>query len=348
MSYTTQTFCVILRETSRRGRAVFGELVIAYLFLAGVGAGGTAAASLADLFVVRDPFGEGAKPDVAEKAPAERLIALVFVVSGGAMVLGAACLALDLGRLDRVIALFLSPPTTLMNLGAWAVTLLAGTATALALVRVMYVPAVGRGVVAALEVVAIALAIVVAAYAGLLLRTLTGVRLWSSVWVPVLFVLSAASCGCALMLAAALFFRSDRTVALLASRAARADAVVIVFEAVAGAFFLAFVLGGDHPGAQASGASLMEGSAALPWWVGFVACGISVPLIVEAVCLVRDRWQTGARSFPAIALALSGVLVLVGAMGLRTAVVDAGVHRDLELQEPQAALEREDVNTWLN
>lgn len=327
---------------------MFGELVIAYLFLAGVGAGGAVAASLADLFVVREPFGAGAKPDVAEKAPAERLVALVFVVSCGAMVLGAACLALDLGRLDRLLALFLSPPMTLMNLGAWAVTLLTVAAAALALVRVLYLPGVRRGAVVALEVAAVALAIVVAVYAGLLLRTLTGVRLWSSVWVPALFVLSAASCGCALVLAAALFFRGDRTVALLASRAARVDAAIVALEAVAGALFLAFVLGSEHPGVQVSGASLMEGNAALPWWVGFVACGIVVPLVVEAVCLVRDRWQTGTRSFPAAALALSGVLVLVGALGLRAAVVDAGAQRDLELQEPRVALEREDVTAWSN
>ena len=32
---------------------------------------------------------------------------------------------------------------------------------------------------------------------GLLLQTLSGVRLWSSPWVPALFALSAASCGCA-------------------------------------------------------------------------------------------------------------------------------------------------------
>ena len=73
-----------------------------------------------------------------------------------------------------------------------------------------------------------------------------------------------------------------------------------------------------------------------------------VPLVVEAVCLVRDRWQTGTRSFPAVALAWSGVLVLVGALGLRAAVVDAGAQRDLELQEPRVALEREDVTAWSN
>ena len=40
---------------------MFGELVADYLFLAGVGAGGIAAASLADLLFVRAPFGAAAE-----------------------------------------------------------------------------------------------------------------------------------------------------------------------------------------------------------------------------------------------------------------------------------------------
>lgn len=37
---------------------MFGELVAAYLFLAGVGAGGIAAASLADLLFVKAAFAD--------------------------------------------------------------------------------------------------------------------------------------------------------------------------------------------------------------------------------------------------------------------------------------------------
>ena len=103
---------------------MFGELVTAYLFLAGVGAGGVAAASVADLLFVREPFGADVVPDFAEKRPAERLVAGVLALSCGALALGAGCLAADLGRADRVLSLFLAPPVTLMNLGAWAVALL--------------------------------------------------------------------------------------------------------------------------------------------------------------------------------------------------------------------------------
>lgn len=268
---------------------MFGELVTAYLFLAGVGAGGVAAASVADLLLVREPFGADVVPDFAEKRPAERLVAGVLALSCGALALGAGCLAADLGRIDRVLSLFLTPPATLMNLGAWAVALLTVLAAALALARFLYLPWADRRAVVVAEVVACGLAVVVAVYAGLLLQTLTGVRLWSTPWVPVLFVLSAASCGCALLMAGALFAEGDEGVRKVAQAAARADAVVIVAEVAAAAGFLAFVAGSDHAGVEASAASLLCGPAALPWWVGFMACGLAAPLAVEVGCLVRER-----------------------------------------------------------
>ena len=361
---------------------MFGELVTAYLFLAGVGAGGVAAASLADLLLVREPFGADVVPDFAEKRPCERLVAGVLAFSCGALALGAGCLAADLGRIDRVLSLFLTPPVTLMNLGAWAVALLTVLAAALALVRFMYLPWADRRAVVVAEVVACGLAVVVAVYAGLLLQTLAGVRLWSTPWVPVLFVLSAASCGCALLMAGALFAEGDEGVRKVAQAAARADAVVIVAEVAAAAGFLAFVAGSDHAGVEASAASLLHGPAALPWWVGFVACGLAAALAVEVGCLVRGHGRSRsaakavAKAYPAAALALAAALVLVGALGLRAAVVEAGAQRPLELQEAEApasvpseneeaaglrsapsaeesggegsATEREDVTLWSN
>ena len=271
---------------------MFGELVTAYLFLAGVGAGGVAAASVADLLFVHEPFGAD------------------------------------------------------VNLGAWAVALLTAVAAALALARFLYVPWLRRCAMVVAETIACGLAVVVAVYAGPLLQTLSGVRLWSSPWVPALFALSAASCGCALLMAGALFVEGDGSVRKAVRSAARVDVVVIVAEAVAAAGLLAFALGSDHAGVRASATSLMHGPAALPWWAAFVA------------------------------LALAAALVLVGALGLRAAVVEAGAQRPLELQEAEApasvpseneeaaglrsapsaeksggegsATEREDVTLWSN
>ncbi|WP_304425763.1 NrfD/PsrC family molybdoenzyme membrane anchor subunit [uncultured Adlercreutzia sp.] len=329
---------------------LFGELVIAYLFLAGLGAGGTVAASLADLLLVREPFGAAARP-YDGKTPAERLVALVFAASLGAVGLGIACLVLDVGRTDRVLALFLAPRLSVMVVGAWALAALGAALAALTLARFLYLPWVPRRAVAVLEVAACVAAVVVAVYAGLLLQMNAGVRLWSTPWVPVLFVLSAASCGCALMLACGLFVGGDGAVARIARAAVGADAAVIALEVVAAAFFLAFVLESDHPGVEASAASLMGGVAALPWWIGFGVCGIVAPLAIEGAYLVR-RWAAHQRGWglgalgaasmaarspaAAWALALSAALVFAGSAGLRAAIVEAGAQRPLELQPVSA------------
>lgn len=362
---------------------MFGELVIAYLFLAGLGAGGAAAASLADLLLVRESFGAAAEL-YEGKAPAQRMIALVFAASLGALSLGAACLLLDVGRLDRVLTLFLAPQPTVMVVGAWALTLLGAILAVLTLARFLYLPWLPRNVVVVLEIAVCVLAAVVAVYAGLLLQANVGVRLWATPWLPVLFALSAASCGCALVLATALFVPEDDQTARLMGLAARIDAVVIGGEVLVAMLFLARAATSAHPGLQASAALLTDGDAALSWWVGFVLCGLVLPLGIEAVWMIR-RWRSrraaaeapqpwdipaappALRSRPVDAvwpMALAAALVLVGAAGMRTAVVEAGQQRPLELQAveapaptadedggPQAPAtqeEREDASTWLS
>ncbi len=337
---------------------MFGELIAAYLFLAGTGAGGIAAASLADLIVVRAPFGPGASPSVAEASPAERLAAFTLAASWGALALGTGCLMADLGRIDRVLALFLAPAPTLMNLGAWALAALLVVGAAVALARFLYLPWLVRRTMTALEAVAVALAAVVAVYAGLLLQMLPGVRLWASPAVPVLFVLSAASCGCAVVVDAALFVEHDGEGGRLVRRVLAVDIVVVVAEMAAAAWFLGAALASDHPGVAVSAESLLHGSAALSWWVGFGLCGLLVPLVAEMVLGLRGRSRHGiggldGRPLAAsrsgapvpdtpsatapvapVTLAVLAACVLVGGIGLRGAVVDAGAHRPLELQDP--------------
>lgn len=183
-------------------------------------------------------------------------------------------------------------------------------------------------------------------------------------------------------MAGALFVEGDGSVRKAVRSAARVDVVVIVAEAVAAAGLLAFALGSDHAGVRASATSLMHGPAALPWWAAFVACGLAAALAVEVGCLVRGHGRSrsaakaGAKAYPTAALALAAALVLVGALGLRAAVVEAGAQRPLELQEAEApasvpseneeaaglrsapsaeksggegsATEREDVTLWSN
>lgn len=340
---------------------MFGELIPAYLFLAGTGAGGVAAASIIDLVFARIPFGLTAVTRPFDGRPLDRLISLVFAASVGALVLGVACLMVDLGRVDRIFSLFFPPVFTLMSLGTWALTALLAVVGILTLQCFLYLSNLKRPFATVLEIFAIMLACVVALYAGLLLQGLAGVRLWTSFWVPVLFVLSAASCGCALVIGCALFVDLDREVTVVVRRVLSLDVVVIVLELAAATVFLGNAVGANHPGVVASTENLLHGKAALSWWCGFVLCGVLLPLCAEVVLLLRERIclrreslrvpnKNGKRFVKTLSpankpnftmdsiasswiLAALAALVLVGGVGLRWAVVEAGEQRPLELQE---------------
>ena len=70
---------------------------------------------------------------------------------------------------------------------------------------------------------------------------------------------------------------------------------------------------------SAAFASLMDGALSIPFWIGFVACGIVLPFIAEMILLFAGR---GALASTAAVLA---VLVLVGGLCLRISIVACGV-----------------------
>lgn len=315
---------------------MFGALTVGYLFLGGAGAGAIVVGCMLDLVAVRAPFGTDARVSVDEAPPVERVASFTLLAGFAALVLGTLCLIIDLGRIDRVLALFLNPSLTYLTVGSYALAVLVLCGAFLALVRFVYLPSVPRSAVVAVEAVAAAVGTVVALYTGLLLQGLGAVALWKSPLLPVMFVLSSLSCGIAVALAASFFSELDADLTRAVHALACVDAAVIALEAVASAAFAEISLGGGNPAASASAAQLMGGSEALAWWVGFVLCGLIVPFVVEAVNAVRGRTKPVLRA----ALAVAAVLVLVGGLCMRGSVVGAGAHRALELEEPAAQTQR--------
>ena len=184
---------------------MFGTFAVLYLFCGGTGAGAIAVCSLADLAWVRQPFGTGAYTQGPSVRPEARIVDFGFAAGLALLVLGIACLLLDLGRLDRVLMLFLNPQPTFITVGAFALAALALLGGFLAAVRFLYVPAARRGAVAAAEAVAVVVGVVAMLYTGLLLQTMGGIAFWASPFVPLLFLLSSLSGGMALVLLAACF-----------------------------------------------------------------------------------------------------------------------------------------------
>lgn len=307
---------------------MFSVLAVGYLFLGGAGAGAIAVASILDLVWVKAPFGHTSRIGIGEATPLERTVAVGMLAGFAALALGMLFLLFDLGRIDRVASLLLRPSLSFLTVGTYALAGLAVCAALLVAVRFAYLPSVPRGAVRAVEAAAAVVAVVVMLYTGLLLQNTGAVALWSSPLVPVLFLLSSLSCGMAALLLAAYFAPADAGTAWLFRMLARVDALIVVLEAAAAALFVAFALADDHPGAVASAQRLAEGDLALWWWVGFALCGLVVPLAVEGVLSARGSFSEACRT----GLAVAAVLVLVGGFSMRTALAEAGSHRELALE----------------
>ncbi len=302
---------------------MFGTFAVLYLFCGGTGAGAIAVCSLADLAWARQPFGTGTYTQGPSVRPEARIVDFGFAAGLALLVLGIACLLLDLGRLDRVLMLFLNPQPTFVTVGAFALAALALLGGFLAAVRFLYVPAVRRGAVAAAEAVAVAVGVVAMLYTGLLLQTMGGIAFWASPFVPLLFLLSSLSGGMALVLLAALFVERTPPTGQLTGFLARTDLLVVVLEIACVAGFLLWAQASGHPGVRVSLAQLAEGDVARAWWIGFCACGLAVPLGVEVA-----GWASGAlrseRAGWSAAFAVAAALVLVGGWCLRWSMVEAG------------------------
>ena len=325
---------------------MFGALAICYLFLGGAGAGAIVVCSLLDLAWARQPFGCAAYAQGPQADPVARTLDFGFAAGLALVAAGVACLLADLGRADRALSLFLHPQPTMLSVGAYALAalmLLGGYAVA---ERFLYLPRVPRGAVAAAEGIACAAGLAVMLYTGLLLQSVQGVAFWASPFVPALFVLSSASSGVAVVLAATFFVeQADQPfpqgrVAPVRRWLVRADAVVIVAEAVCAAGLLLWAHASAHPGVAASLSTLTEGDMAMAWWLGFCACGLAAPLAVEVACMASARGTgRGAsdvgerRARVSALLAAAAAFVLVGALCLRWSVVCAGVHRDPVLED---------------
>lgn len=339
---------------------MFGELIVGYLFLGGAGAGGCLVTSVLGLLVEGDEMRAllASRCGGARGALFRRFFGGAWVASLGCLMLGSLCLAADLGRLDRLALILFAAPTNILVIGTWSLGL---TAVLGVLSLAMWLAAGRLGGAAsphgaghaagrrdlrlcrAVQAATALAALVAATYTGLLLAGMASVPLWHSGWLPVLFVLSALSCGIALVVLAALATGTadpfSRTVGVLVS----ADRAVVLVEAAClaawlgsvwaqagGTEALAMPAHGTDAAALASVLSLAVGSRGALFWGGLVAVGLVLPLAVETAWLglhSRERAQASRR--PATARAALGAVgataVLIGGFILRFLVVGAGL-----------------------
>lgn len=311
---------------------MIGLLAVLYLFLGGAGAGVIFVCSLLDLAVVKQRFGFAAIEASFSTRPLVRIVDGGFAVGLFFLFVGILSLLFDLGRIERVATLFTSPTLSFLSFGSFVLALLILCSAFLALVRFLYLPDIPRLVVAAVEVVAAVLSLVTMAYTGMLLQSNGGVAFWNSLLIPMLFLLSSLSSGIALLFIVAFFVDQNSESVKVVRMLARTDMAVIVLEGLCAAVFVVLTMASNHPGVTESLRILFQGEVAPVWWMGFILCGLVMPLVIEAM-LPRDI------HYQKICLALVAVLVLVGAYGLRWSIVDAGVHREPVLENVPSSTE---------
>jgi polysulfide reductase chain C len=277
------------------------------------------------------------KPSAESLHTARKTLSASFVAAAFCLVAGAGSLLVDLGRPDRALSLLTRPSPSYVAVGAWAL----GACLCLALLsasvwerRTAPTPALGL----ALHGITAAVSAVVMAYTGLLLASIMAMPLWDSPWLAPLFFLSAASCGCAVVLLCARGQRLYRTYPRVMRTLLLADGIIIALEAAATAAFIACAAGPAGPGALTAqtaaalpladlspyeqtrliGAFELVRGLQSPWfWSGYVLCGLAAPLALGATARANPRLE------PALAPACA-IGVLIGGAVLRYCIVLAG------------------------
>lgn len=275
---------------------MFNDLIVAYLFLGGMGAGACCVLCVLGLATER--------AGIAHR----RLFGFGFLIASAVCTVGAFCLLVDLKRPDDILILLTEPTLSVVSVGAYtlAATILCGAFSGLAWLRAFPVPPLAMRIVAAVHIV---LACAVMTYTALLLMAFSGVPFFRSLLLIPLFLASSLSCGAAAVTLCAVVTRTWDGLSFAMRRVALADAAILVVELLV---LAAFVLASLQD-APASAWRLIGGDEAVPFWAGLVAVGLVAPLALYVL----------ARKMPTLRIHpfVPATLVLVGGFVLRWCIL---------------------------
>ena len=285
---------------------MFNELSIAYLFFGGTGGG-------ALMVLAALSFLSAGHPKTGRSVPSRQSLALAYGVALGFLTLGIICLVFDLPKPNKAILLFANPTMTHISAGGIALAVCMVGSGALTL---FYMKPAAKCSPAMLKAACLLMAVaaaVVIFYPGNLLMSMKKDFVWHTFLIPVLFGLSSLSAGIAVV-GACLLNLNDRVIkAPLLPRLLGIDSLVILAKAVATVCYLIFVCGILDSGASNP---LYSGNVAVPFWLGFVGCGLFGCIALE--WSVR-RWRSSAQVLVLLALSL------IGAYCLRFSIVGLSV-----------------------
>lgn len=296
------------------------DLVVWYLFLGGAGAGLLFALTILESLSPQATDGVHAEMS-GRYVPREayrRFFGPAYGAGMAAVLIGAVCLLLDLGRNDRALSIFLQPAPSFISVGAFALAFVLLLAAVLFAVWAFGIPSLTRTTVSVVRICCMIAALATMVYTGLFLSSMSAVPLWDSIWLPVLFVASALSTGLALLVSAVVLTGSSDEFETTLRRIQELDAAVIACELVVLTLFVAAGWFGSET-AHLSVERMLFGDLSGAFWMGVVLLGLAVPVALEVL----------NRTSNAHVVIASSVLVLGGGYMLRWCISEAGMAPDI-------------------
>ena len=324
---------------------MFDTVVVAYLFLGGAGAGVCFVLSILGLLIPSSYLAQiSLKPeslaflrydptlrrrtDAAISNPLRRLFAPGWAVGALFLLVGIMCLLVDLGRIDRVVNLLMMPQLSYVSVGAYALAVCILLAAALGLVFARIVHHCPLWLLRTMLAVEGISALIVLVYTGMLLASMPSVPLWNVWTLPVLFACSGLSCGIAILVAAARLSLAADVFPRVMQRLFVGGALAIVVELVMLAVYLNQVPNAwpEGSGTALAAASSMEmlltGGPGMLFQLGYVVCGLILPLIALVVLrILSPRSDLSLVPFVLVTTAF----IMVGGFIMRWCIVMAGI-----------------------
>ena len=153
-------------------------------------------------------------------------------------------------------------------------------------------------------------------YTGFVMNYVNGIPFWNSALLPLLFVLSGVLDGSGLIIAIGLFGGNVDIMAAetLSRMLLIGTAVVIAVYLWSGAYM--------GPAGKEAVIRLVRGSIAPVLWIGVVACGIIIPVVISI-----STYFVGEMSSGLLLLGIAGETI--GAFSLKYSILKAGIYSPL-------------------
>lgn len=292
-------------------QTTWGWLIAIYLFLGGLGAG----AFLCSALAYKGFLG---KLD-------SKFYNFGFLLAPVAVIVGTALLLFDLAPSAAVnpfkILQLYTRPVSMMSIGTYLLTFFI-------IVSFVVLLQVRKEVKICdyMLIIGSILAIGVMGYTGLLLYVVKAVPLWASMWLPILFTVSAISTGFS-----ANAISSMSGGGLLSHKSHKFHIILVAVEIFA--LLMLFANARHEAAGMMSITKMVSGSLAVVFWVGFVILGLALPLIsglkglIVTPCVSANTQQTCVLDeAEAKGSTFSEFGVLIGGFCLRVIMVFSAIY----------------------